>query len=210
MKKIYFLLLAVLTAAFNLNAQDQLWSQRAARSLSSKQIYREVDLNTTQLESKLMQRSGKLTIDIPLPDGSSAEFILTPSTVMAPQLAAKFPEIRTYNGISTDRTMSVKMDYNGTAFYAAVRTPRGMVYIDPNERTSPEHYKSYYISEYKQHSKAPLFEEEDMGFSVNRVKLQKAKAKQQNRVNTTSGGELRMYRIAIAANNEYSSFHGGT
>src|SRR5262249_52669407 len=53
-------------------------------------------------ESAALDRREAPVLEIPLPDGTLARFRFVQAPVMAPELAAKFPEIQTYMGQGID------------------------------------------------------------------------------------------------------------
>ncbi|MEL6558761.1 MAG: reprolysin-like metallopeptidase [Bacteroidota bacterium] len=213
MKFTYVLILfSVLLMGNYLQAQEGIWTQRSERKVADSEIYRTLQFNETKAKRVLEESGGQQVLELPLPDGRNVEFTLSKNQVMAPELAAKFPMIKSFNGISKDGRYSAKVDFNGTALYAAVRTEKGIVYIDPDKRANPAYYKSYYTREYKNSKdQLPVFIEPELPNSGKSVRLQRVLANNRaNAVNTVSGSQLRRYRIAIAANSNYSSFHGGT
>ena len=213
MKFKYVLILSFIMLAGNrLHAQKDTWTQRSERKVADSEIYRTLLLNENILRQVVETSGQKQVLELPLPDGKNAEFILSKNQVMAPELAAKFPMIRSFNGISKDGRYSAKVDFNGTALYATVRTDKGLVYIDPDNREKPGYYKSYYTREYKNNKKKlPVFIEPELPNSGKSIQLQRVMANNRaNAVNTVSGGQMRKYRIAIASNSDYSNFHGGT
>ena len=61
---------------------------------------------------------------------------------MAPELAARFPQIKTYAGVGLDdAAASVRLDLTPQGFHAQVLAGEGnSFYIDPVARTDARHY----------------------------------------------------------------------
>ncbi len=212
MKKISAFILLV-TGLFigNLNAQQSLWNNLSSRDLVKNQPYRKLNFNKSAYLSLMEGKSSSKAISLPLPDGTFVDFELFESHLLASVLADRFPQIKTYNGVSKDKLYAVKIDFNGNAFHAAIRTPNGMVYIDPDIHEAPSFYKSYFTVDHKNGTVKPSFEEisfETNDHHVDLSKLNDKNLKEQSQIR--SGGSLLKYRIAVAADNDYSSFHGGT
>lgn len=189
-------------------AQDIHWTDMN-KGRTADQVFRQLTVNESDLADLLLtKRSSKIEISLPLPNGEFINFELTPSSVMSPGLASKFPGIKTYNGLSKDGKTSAKIDYSSKkGFHAMIFTHEGTVYIDPNNHLKPEYYNSYYRNEYKQKFTAPEFIEEGV---VTDKSLDARGRGPFSARRTTSGTELRKYRLAVSADNEYSAFHGDT
>ncbi len=100
-----------------------IWSERlpdvAARSATVPAFqYRSLQADRPALESLLATAPLEFTasegapLQLPLPDGSFARFSVEESPIMAPELARRYPEIRTYlvRGIdqpTADRSVSI-------------------------------------------------------------------------------------------------------
>ena len=81
-----------------------------------------------------------------MPEGESQLFSVEESPVMSPELAAKYPEFKTYRVRSAgDEAMSGRIDLMPGGFHAYLSTEKGVVVIDPDPDA-----KGYYRSFYKQ------------------------------------------------------------
>jgi Metallo-peptidase family M12B Reprolysin-like len=88
-------------------------------------------------------------VSIPMPDGSLAKFEVVESSVMADDLAAKYPAIRTYLGQGVDRPlMNLRFDVTPHGFHGSILSPEGEVYIDPYTLRDDVHYVSYYTRDH--------------------------------------------------------------
>lgn len=143
-------------------------------------------------------------ISLPMPDGKLQYFEIFETSVMAPELAAKFPEIKTYVGRSLeDATASVRIDVSPQGFHAQMLSSEGAVYIDPLNQFDQDNAISYYKSDYTDSSDAfeCLVDSEDAFTSS---------AKSATTTAARSGAQLRTYKMACATTAEYTTYHGGT
>ena len=93
-------------------------------------------------------RGGSLTIDLPAPDGSMMSFNVWESAVMAPELAAAFPEITTFAGQGVDdRAATIVFDVTPHGFHAQVLSPSGAWYIDPAAMGDDVVHESFFRSD---------------------------------------------------------------
>ena len=87
-------------------------------------------------------------VELPMPDGSLARYHVLESSVMAPELAARFPEIRSYIAQGVDDPASVARFVTGPGgFRGMIRSEGGSVFINPAlDRASP-HYIAFNIKD---------------------------------------------------------------
>jgi hypothetical protein len=146
--------------------------------------------------------SGAL-ISLPMPDGTQAQFRFVESPVMHPDLAARFPEIKTYLGRGIDDpAATVRFDLTPAGFHAQVLSPRGAVYIEPYLRGNTNLHAVYSRSEYR--PAAPDFQ------CLTAGSVMAAASSTTATPAAISGGSLRTYRLACAATAEYVQYFGGT
>lgn len=153
-----------------------------------------------------------LTLTLPLPDGTSERFEIWESSVMHPELAAQFPEIKTYYGRGLDdRSATARLDTTPHGFHALILSLRPPMFIDPVERGNTYVYASHF----KRSAGDGAFSEP---FACDMVPTPQAEREMEDlmrgydaqTVTAVTGPNLRTYRIAIGATREYTTFHGGT
>lgn len=190
-----------------------------ARSAAARQIvperYRTVRLDLSQFEDRMARVPQEQVVSVhrsdaelalPMPDGSLARFKIAESPVMAPELAAKFPDIRTWVGQGIDDPgATLRFDLTPKGFHAQVLSTQGTIYIDPFQPTDREHYISYHKHDHR-HAKQMLCEV--TGEEISKESLAEHLGHAHAKV--SSGANLRTYRLAVAATGEYTAFHGGT
>ena len=116
---------------------------------------RAFSLNRAALDQALTQAPKEFTTQawqnpavliLPMPDGSFARFRVVESPIMAPELAAKFPEIKTYSGQGLDDpTATLRFDVTPEGFRAQVLSPQGAVQVEPCSKDIPDLHASYYL-----------------------------------------------------------------
>ncbi len=142
-------------------------------------------------------------LELPLPDGGYARFHIAESPVMAPGLAKKFPEIRTYIGTGIDDpAATARLDWTPAGFHAQVRSPKGGFFIDPFTKGDIAHYASY--------RRADLTPPEGAFECLFTGETEVKDGGTPSVGILSSGDTLRTYRLAVAASGEYSAYHGGT
>lgn len=71
-------------------------------------------------------------LELPLPDGRFSRFRVVETAMLSPELAAAFPQFRTYSGAGIDdRTASAAFGWTDAGFHAVILAAGGSIYIDP-------------------------------------------------------------------------------
>lgn len=170
-------------------------------------------LNTAPDEQFFSQA---ISLEIPMPDGGIQRFRVVKVPVMAPELAAKYPQIATWAGQGIDNpAASVRLDITPWGFHAMTLSPEGSVFIDPYNQSSNRIHKVYFRKDaYKKVSQLPCGYEPSMSdpdfLNQLRTRYSGTSSGNSNPVNRSWGQTLRVYSTAIACTGEYAQFHGGT
>nr|MBC8151153.1 hypothetical protein [Bacteroidota bacterium] len=127
-------------------AQGSYWSDVSVRSDEGSPtiqplVYRTVGINIETIrqvldaaphEKDASVRNSSAVIELPMPDGTMELFSFVNSPVMAPELAAKYPEIQVFMGQGIDNPSSiVRFDLTPQGFHAMILSTESTVYIDP-------------------------------------------------------------------------------
>jgi hypothetical protein len=164
-------------------------------------------LASAPLESSKVAQTVKVVVPIPLPDHGFGNFQFVEAPIMAPELAAKFPEIKTYLGWGLDDpSASVRFDRTPAGFHAMILSSNGTIFVDPFSRDDPNYYISYFKRDYMADSDISFQEYGPLQGPTDASSL----VTQIGRAGTTSGNQLRTYRAAVAATGEYTQFFDGT
>ena len=153
-------------------------------------------------------------IDLPMPDGSMESFRVYEAPVMAAELQAKYPEIRTYevSGLG-DRGAWGRISVTPLGLHGLIFKQGGTVWIDPFQANDTANLSVCWGRDY--HRAASLGTTEIPPCQTFEDPLQVEEINQRVRTaeaqgGLTTGDELRTYRLACAATGEYTAFHGGT
>jgi hypothetical protein len=177
------------------------------------QQYRVVAANLDALKAQLAlappefsqaAQQREAILSLPLPNGGFGRFRIVESPIMEPELAASFPDIKTYVAQGIDDPTAVgRLDQTPHGFHAMISSVSGTVFIDPYSREDVALYISYFKHDFSRMPSSPLAED---------IVLERD-LEQTN--NAAAGGipvgpQLRTYRLAVATTGEYTQFHGGT
>ncbi len=145
-----------------------------------------------------------LILELPDPDGNTQAFRVVEAPVMAPELQARYPDIRTYVAYGIDDPhATARLTKTPSGFDAQVRTPNGSWYIDRYSADDSTLHTSYYRRDYSRpvewscqfHEHAPAAVLDAIAPTQNSLLI---------------GEQLRTYRAAVAVTGNYTQFHGGT
>jgi hypothetical protein len=160
-------------------------------------------LSQAPMEFSEAANRSKLMLTLPMPDRTFARFWIEESPIMEASLAARFPEIKTYQGQGIDDpTATTRFDWTPKGFHAIVLSASGTVYVDPNG--SDTDYISFNKSDFRRSGEKFHCHVEEPDFVMER---------QTNEILpqvVTNAGTLHTYRVAVAATGEYTAFQGGT
>ena len=127
---------------------DSKFSQRPVDRFIAPDAYKTFRLNKDALdlilraapaEQDTIGKSSTIILTLPMPDGSFQKFAIKESPIMEPELAAKFPEFKTYLGQGLDNpTATTRFDLMPNGFHAMILSDQGTVYIDPYSKTDSD------------------------------------------------------------------------
>lgn len=158
-----------------------------------------------------------LELELPLPNGSVERFTLFESPILSPEIALKHPEIKTYAGRGiTHREYSLRINLTSVGFNAIILGVGGdAVYFEKiTNDVADSLYRSYF-------SRDAISPKEDKNKksdnrcgtvdTENRVKpLVKDGKNERASAALATGDVLRTFRLAMAANAEFTAQKGGT
>jgi hypothetical protein len=235
-RPLFLLSLLALALAGQSSAQgsdDGLWREigettalRSTERSVSPSKYKVFQLNRPMMRTILDSAPNEFTdgfgmsntiVTLPMPDGSFARFRVERSLIVEPALLAKYPELAmTFRGQGIDDpAATVRFDMISSNLRSMVLSPEGTVIVDPYSTGDT----STYISYYKRDVEKPAFHcgfEEETAFDA--LKSPKKSnwhgfipdaASALAAPSVTSGTQLRTYRLALAATQEYAAAVGG-
>ena len=199
------LLSPVLRASLPNLSGDSLWQPLSEREQASRGLDAPVGTAWRLQERALRQlldradSDGRAVVTLPV-DGQPQRFEAMPSPIMAPELAARYPQIRTYRIRGLDDPaasgrLSITPRGLGAMFVAGGETR----YIDP-ERGQPGSYRVLRRSQLGGTGKGLVCSTRGSGSQLTAARSSATDARSAAR----TPGNLRIYRIAIATTVEYS------
>lgn len=147
------------------SSRDAFWApvnEASIRLTGVRQIipqkYLTVALNGAAMKEKLFSAPNEKSVRInestcivslPLPNGQMQSFRVVETPVMAPELAAAYPHMKTFTvkGID-DPYANGKLDWVETGFHGMIRTVNGNFFIDPYGVGNTTDYITYYTADF--------------------------------------------------------------
>lgn len=191
-------------AALSVHGQAKLqWARLQGRPVAadvSRLPEQAVAYYTSPTELAAVMTSGKPTIiDLPMPDGSTRAFSMTATQLLAPELATRYPGIRTYFAEAVDdRSVTAKLDYSSYGLHAMVFRGEEISFVDPVGNANEGYYAAHNKSDER-------LNESRAGVCRVAPVNSGAAAKRTTTVDRLlSGYTLRTYRLAVGCTYQYA------
>lgn len=164
-------------------------------------LYFTVDFQS--IYADILQLKDDYTLNLPTADGEFHSFYLVENTTMSKELKGKYPEIVTYNIVSTQNHSTWgKLDLSPKGIHAMYKTPGAeTIFIDPVFKEDTGTYIVYTRSKYISNKSGDCLVSGEEG---------KYPADESKVATPYNNCELKTYRLSIAATGEYTLFHGGS
>jgi Metallo-peptidase family M12 len=203
-----------------LAAPSMLWHERSAQvDNDTRQLnatlsdYRSLSLDLAALRARLndapdeYRGSAGLLLDLPKSDGSYQTFSVYRTAVMAPGLAARYPQIRSFAAVALDQPqVHASLDDSPLGFNVMIRATDGVTIIRPTQMGEGDVYISY-----RRETLSRATEPFRCLLDASHSELDRPFAQSiQAAPSTITGANIRTYRLAMAATGEYTAFFGGT
>ncbi len=217
--KKYLTVLALTAALPSSLIAAPLWSDvvnKSATATAQAKLHsqsRHVSLDFVQMKAALAQAAAvsvggarktqsSTQINLPMPYGGLQTFNVSESSVMAPELAAKYPQIKTYKIVAVNEpTVTGVLDTGSKGFHAYLNTAEGEMFINPASLDQQEYY-SFYKQDYAS-TTSKAFSCGVQSKSASESPISELKAQGVSALARTSDSII-TYRLAVAATAEYS------
>ncbi len=217
MVRIFLVLLITFAVSYDLSAQNYFFAEARENEISATPAGKRVIIpdkyRSLVLDSRAMQdflkslssegvtagRGQSRIFELPMPEGGRAAYRIWASPVMEPELAARFPGIKTYTGQGiNDPTATIKVDFTELGFHAMILSDiNDDIYIDPYRQLDTKHYLVYNKRDF---SKRSPFQE----IGVIEPTGKKPLSANKPMAGPCIGEELHSYRLAVACTGEYA------
>ncbi len=223
--KLHFVLsIAMFLFVFSAFAQNSTW-KKIENGIGSKKISKlhleNSNVHLFELNSELLKKDIKATplrgfskkqstniISVPGQDGKLERFKLYEAPVFSPELAAKYPEIKSYLGVSLDHSEAqLRMSVSPQGVQTMISyIDKPTIFMQPISKGSNQYvvYKRADKNYSKDQFECKTIDDLNKTFNKNNSKTSK--------INEGGANDktLKKFRIAVSVTGEYTAYHGGT
>ena len=203
--------ISILFLSFYGSAQSTYWQQETSNKSSNQLLLKRFDvkkgmvfsLKTSSFQKELKtvstSKNNSKIVYFPNDTGKLIPFQVSESSVLAPELAAKYPSIRSYKGYALgDSKDKIRFSISQNGFQGMI------VYADNKSSTFIQKANDDRYVLYSRDAKDIL---DDDFTCITKSDIAKQTSITQKLVDDQV---LRTYRLAVSASGEYTTFHGGT
>lgn len=218
MKKITLTILLCFTI-FSVFSQDSFWTLNTQKKDNSVQnnlylrnsnpsSFKKYNLKLNEVKNVLQNITSKTAtqqiIEMPTITGKTEKFTVKEASVLAPELAAKFPMIKSFVGQSINNpSTTVRFSFGTDGLHAVIfSADKETFYIEPYTKNNKEYiaYKKSSLATKKSDFQC-LFENNETATIANTINSSFAR--------NANDGKLRTFRLALVCSGEYAQFHLG-
>ena len=182
------------------------------------------DISETALSTYLSQapiefynQGITLPLEVPLPNGKTEIFKMTESPILSPEIAAQHPEIKTYFGTgSQNPNYVIRISMTPDGFNAIILgvDDRDAAYFEKAvENKGDNSYRTYFTHDVEPSKNADGTIINNLSCGVNDAVSDLYKilpgTTGKSRFRTAVGSTLRKYRLAVAADKNFTTYKGG-
>ena len=156
-----------------------------------------------------------IPLDIPLPNGQVETFGLVESPVLAPEIAARHPEIKTYTGNGLkNKQYSIRISLTSSGFNAIVLgVADDVVYFEPYSETDRSYYFSYFSRDAFMPEEKKRAGDGCLVGKVGNIGVRISNHAHESPITegvlNNTGASLRTFRLAVAASGEFTQVYAG-
>lgn len=219
-KHLIILLLTALSSTYSFAISEEVWKEINPNAVPTKGTklltpvkYKVFQLNDNWFKGYLadipLQSEKAKQVMLAAPDGSMHNFRVWQTPVMQPELAAKYPEIKNFTGVSTDNpAITVKLNYTYRGFNAMVYDGNNTYFIDPYSHANDGFYICYYKKDYpaSYHSFSCGVADDDIEHAGKMIIGNGIPRS----VHKTNGTSRKTFRLALTCTGEYAQAVDGS
>ncbi len=190
-----------------------LWSSNTQQKLTAvddklrvkAQKSRELQINTAHLAQKFKQVSQSVTLTLPLPNGEDVRIKLTPSPILAADLASQYPQFMSYQAEQINAPQNIgRFSISHLGLFGMFRYQNQWMLLSPKYVNKTSEYASYWFKD-------------DLGMASTKGLTEQVLITEPDANNPAiaqksvlAGDVIRTYRLAISTTAEYTQKLGGS
>ncbi len=162
-----------------------------------------------------------IIIQLPMPDGTFRKFRVWQASMMPDELAAQFPDIKTFTGEAVDDgRVTAKLDFTVFGFHAMIFETDKTAFIDPYDHFHDGYYFAHYkkdeVRSFNERMRCEVRSPDENGpTSADQMEMLENHLPQldheshHSTLRTLNGWSLKTYRLALSADSMYCRYATG-